>query len=353
MNKFSLSKQDTAVLKGIAIVAMLFHHLYFSIPQWVEPYTGVWLYLGVAGKICVAIFLFCSGYGLEAQYKGFAGFGHSFRFVIKRLTSFYFNYWIIFLLFVPVTILFFNRPLSAAYGEGLSSLEMTLYFIQDIIGLAGLHSYNITWWFNFLIVIFYLIFPFVSWLARKSSVFTLVLSIAVMVFLKSEYNINAYQFAFVLGILWSKAASVAQHSTSHIVIKYVLPSILSTGVMLAVRICFLPRDWSVVKMDFLILLSILLMLVIVLFVIVFVRKSEITMSVFSFLGRHATNIYLMHTFVNAYWQFHWLHKGVFMRNGGNFIVLLTICMGFSMLLEYVKNKIGFYKLLDQIKTRLS
>lgn len=212
MNKFSLSKQDTAVLKGIAIVAMLFHHLYYSIPQWVEPYTGVWLYLGIAGKICVAIFLFCSGYGLETQYRDITGFSNSCKFVIKRLTSFYLNYWVIFILCVPVTILFFDRPLSVAYGEGLNGTEMTLFFIQDIIGLAGFHSYNITWWFNFLIVIFYLVFPFVSWLARKNGVITLVSSIAVLVLLKSEYSMNVYQFAFVLGILWSKAA--AQHSTA-------------------------------------------------------------------------------------------------------------------------------------------
>jgi len=63
-NIFALTKQDTAVLKGIAIIAMLMHHLWGCPPDWVEPYTGVLGFFGNVGKVCVAIFLFCSGYGL-------------------------------------------------------------------------------------------------------------------------------------------------------------------------------------------------------------------------------------------------------------------------------------------------
>ena len=68
MNKLFLSKSDTSALKGIAIMAMLLHHLYYSIPIGVEPYTGILYLLGIIGKVCVPIFLFCSGYGLKAQY---------------------------------------------------------------------------------------------------------------------------------------------------------------------------------------------------------------------------------------------------------------------------------------------
>ena len=66
---FVLTRQDTAVMKGIAICAMLCHHLYGFPLAGVEPYTGVLAWIGVLGKICVALFLFCSGYGLAANYK--------------------------------------------------------------------------------------------------------------------------------------------------------------------------------------------------------------------------------------------------------------------------------------------
>lgn len=55
-------------MKGIAIIAMLCHHVYTCQPEWVEAYPFFLTTLGVLGKVCVAIFLFCSGYGLAVQY---------------------------------------------------------------------------------------------------------------------------------------------------------------------------------------------------------------------------------------------------------------------------------------------
>ena len=114
-------------MKGIAICAMLFHHLYYSIPDWIKPYDGVLYWLGELGKVCVALFLFCSGYGLSAQYakindvKGTAGF------LVKRFASFYLNYWMVFLIFVPITVFVFHRPLASAYGEHANWVKHLLY----------------------------------------------------------------------------------------------------------------------------------------------------------------------------------------------------------------------------------
>lgn len=61
---FEISKQDSLIMKGIAICAMLWHHLFYTHPEY-----GKFVYeLGQLGKVCVAIFLFVSGYGL---YKSF------------------------------------------------------------------------------------------------------------------------------------------------------------------------------------------------------------------------------------------------------------------------------------------
>ncbi len=62
---FSLSLHDTSVLKGIAICAMLCHHLFYQNPE--SGYV-VW-HLAMLGKVCVAIFLLLSGYGLTIQMK--------------------------------------------------------------------------------------------------------------------------------------------------------------------------------------------------------------------------------------------------------------------------------------------
>jgi hypothetical protein len=78
-NIFVLSKQDTNVMKGIAIIAMLCHHVYTRLPNWVEPYSTYLTTLGELGKVCVAIFLFCSGYGLAVQYDKVLTLADSFK----------------------------------------------------------------------------------------------------------------------------------------------------------------------------------------------------------------------------------------------------------------------------------
>ena len=230
-----------------------------------------------------------------------------------------------------------------------------MFLLQDLLGLAGYHSYNITWWFNFMIIIFYLLFPIISWAAQKSGFYTLIGSMVFMGLFKMDYNINVYLFAFVLGILWHKleADKDIRERIKATGRWPVLIGILAIGLTIVIRLLSVTPEWSEVKMDVLVFFSIVFTIGVVFLLIFVLRKFIFLISTFSFLGKHATNIYLMHTFVNAYWHFDWLHEGIFMRIGGNFIVLLAICLATSLLLEQFKNKIRFYKLLNHIKMKLS
>ena len=148
----SLTQRDTNILKGIAIIAMLFHHIYAFPPEGCGPFGPILTFLGVLGKCCVAIFLFCSGYGLSIKFSKIDKivFKTSVEFVSKRLLKFYSNYWFIFLIFVPIGVFAFNTPLTARYGENVNIINRSLL---DILGLQGYNSYNITWWFNKLIIL--------------------------------------------------------------------------------------------------------------------------------------------------------------------------------------------------------
>ena len=212
-NTFTLSKQDTSVMKGIAIIAMLCHHVYTCQPEWVEAYPFFLTTLGVLGKVCVAIFLFCSGYGLAVQYDKTIDSALTFKkkicttikFIIKRLIKFYSAYWFVFLIFVPITIAFFDRPLSAPYGE---SANPFFGVMLDLFGLQGFRSYNITWWFNKLIILLYVVFPILFLFIKNTKWFGLILCFIAMRFaghlgVLDYYEMTIWQFPFVLGIGWT------------------------------------------------------------------------------------------------------------------------------------------------------
>lgn len=98
-----MSKDDSAVLKGIAILMMLFLHL-FADPGFASDCTPLlWVgnvpFVSILARACnpVAFFLVCSGYGLAYVY-------HRGRLDIrsqsKRILRLYMNYWLILVIFV-------------------------------------------------------------------------------------------------------------------------------------------------------------------------------------------------------------------------------------------------------------
>lgn len=345
-----ISKQSSLVLKGIAICAMLCHHLYCSIPGWAEPYRGLLLHFGKLGKVCVAMFLFCSGYGLAVKYEGIIGLKNDAKFILKRFLSFYVNYWTVFFIFVPITVLGFHRPLTAAYGENANVYGG---LVLDILGVQGFSSYNITWWFNKLIIALWLLFPFLYWCAKKKPLLTLIVSLMINRFWESVvgpglFEMYIHQLPFVLGVLWQ---TVKLKSNKELFLKehpglFSALSLFMVVIFAYLRMRPIIPNWCGLRMDAFLSCSISL------FVVSSIKDGSWLSSGLAFLGKHSGNIYLIHTFFNGYWHFEWLHSSQFMRSGVNFFVLLGFSLLASVLLEYLKQHLGLYSLASKVTVRL-
>jgi len=83
---YRISLEETLVLKGFAILAMVFHHLFLDTSVY-----GEWLFLlnpfiaglAIVCKVCLPIFLFLSGYGFYSQLFYNSRFHYkSFKLVI-------------------------------------------------------------------------------------------------------------------------------------------------------------------------------------------------------------------------------------------------------------------------------
>ena len=78
MEETYLKRNDTRILKGIAIIMMLAHHLWgfpdrvpnggFSSNIMIFD-TNIIQYIGDFGKFCVAFYMFLGGYGTYCNYK--------------------------------------------------------------------------------------------------------------------------------------------------------------------------------------------------------------------------------------------------------------------------------------------
>lgn len=150
------TRTDSRIIKGIAILMMLFHHMaafedrtpvgfpgFASLIPALD--TGKFIEdLGSFGKLCVPLFFFLAGYGLYAQWRA------GRLSVRRRIISMYKAYWKVFFVFIPVAYLFFAR------SGGDINPQCTRYVVTSwaetfrtvVFNFIGYQStLNGEWWF--------------------------------------------------------------------------------------------------------------------------------------------------------------------------------------------------------------
>lgn len=177
-NNYKFTKTHTQIAKGVAITLMMIHHL-FAFPDRIQNVSYISILhfeeipieylLGDFGKICVAMYLFLSGYGLyiSSSKREHFTFKDSLRKMIKFLT----NYWVVFMIFVPIGLIWFNDQTNYKFNA--------LIFIKNFFTLS--YSYNFEWWFVRLYLELLLLFPIVKIMLKRSIKSSLLISLSLYI----------------------------------------------------------------------------------------------------------------------------------------------------------------------------
>ena len=148
-----LSKSDSTSIKGIAILFMLWHHLFLN----TMAFGALTHSLAVIFKVCVALFLFVSGYGLTKQFGGLEkrNIRTTVQFWLRRFINFFLPFWFCFILVTMV-----GNTCGYTFQDVYPATRNTLKcVILDFFGQMGYDSYLGAWWFNKMIIQLYLVFP--------------------------------------------------------------------------------------------------------------------------------------------------------------------------------------------------
>lgn len=153
-----ITAQKTEHLKGIALLLLMFHHLfgveYLSGWRAVIPGTeGADYVIGASGKICLAMFLFCSGYGLYKSY--ISKEAPKKTYILQRLIKTLIPYWIVMLI-------------AIAYLAFAGKFEPKYIFVNLF---ALIHNDEMLYvsfsWFIKLYVLLILLLPLIRLIERK------------------------------------------------------------------------------------------------------------------------------------------------------------------------------------------
>lgn len=298
-NDFNISY--TQLVKGVAILLLLVHHLFgvkYVLPIGEVDFNQL---ITCFTKVCVALFTILSGYGITKSFvkKNIS----NINFVILHIKRLMINYWFI---YIPVFVLSFfihseGIP-SEIYGYGKIGI---INFFLDFFGMKALFNtptLNQTWWYMEVVIICYLFYPLFYKCIKRSKMLSLIISIMpcivadVIVFNTGfRYTGRAifYIFPFVLGMILASDGmldNVVNYCNNKSInrINIILISVFGMIFfsMLSTQFMFIPHVFFA--------LSIIVLLIAI-------RKSEnIIIKFLELLGKHSMNIFLTHSFFYCY-----------------------------------------------------
>ena len=314
--------------KGIACFLLLWHHLFYTHPEYGQCVQAT----AQLAKVCVAVFVMLSGYGLSASSSKL----NPLDFYRIRLSKIYIGYWCVFAVFVPISWVFFGRGLYKVFNGH----EWIKFFFQ----LAGLHMYyggfgfNPTWWFMSAIIPLYVFFPLLERMARSTLGAILLMALSCILLFVGLY-FSIWVLPFAIGILAEKhngfiRASAAMEKVGW---GFSFPIYIMAGVFIAwIRRYY----WNLigVRIDSLFGFWIILGCAIAYPVMRRIRSERIL----AFVGTHSMNIFLFHTFLYYYFfpDFFYGFKYPFLI----FAALLGTSLATSAALEWCKRIFGIPRL---------
>ena len=362
------TKEHTMQMKGIAIIILLFHHCFLNAQRWATvPYeklatTKGWgyypisfapfsshtiQYLASFSKICVAMFVFMTGYGMWVSYESQKKKTTMSNYIKKRMVTLMTGFLIIFV--VTEILAIPTGRFIEVYGHDFRSV---VYMIIDALGLAkllGTPLFCLTWWYMSLAIVLIMIFPFVHSIMEKYQWVVVVASIIVprACGFGQSTDLFRYLLAYTLGMYFAQHDLLARIKEKFMEqnVAGKLLSLIVSLIGLAVIIKCRQNAWiGWTYLDFWDGFAAMYMIVIS---YIYILNGKWIVKGLGFLGKHSMNIFLIHSFYRDVFFHEFTYS--FYYAWLDYIVLMAISLVTSIVLEWFKKLIRYEKFIDWVK----
>lgn len=362
------TKEHTMQMKGIAIIILLFHHCFLNAQRWATvPYeklatTKGWgyypisfapfsshtiQYLASFSKICVAMFVFMTGYGMWVSYESQKKKTTMSNYIKKRMVTLMTGFLIIFV--VTEILAIPTGRFIEVYGHDFRSV---VYMIIDALGLAkllGTPLFCLTWWYMSLAIVLIMIFPFVHSIMEKYQWVVVVASIIVprACGFGQPTDLFRYLLAYTLGMYFAQHDLLARIKEKFMEqnVEGKLLSLIVSLIGLAVIIKCRQNAWIGWKyLDF---WDGFAAMYVIVNSYIYILNGKWIVKGLGFLGKHSMNIFLIHSFYRDVFFHEFTYS--FYYAWLDYIVLMAISLVTSIVLEWFKKLIRYEKFIDWVK----
>lgn len=365
IKEMEFSKKDSQKIKGIAIICMMIHHCFLAparYPQGVVeffPFTEAQVNVfAVAMKICVALFVFVSAYGITTSYKRIdekynLTSEQIQKATVRRYVKMMSGYMFVFLALQIFSLVMGFGRYTQCYGKGIMSV---FYAFIDMLGLAQFfhtRTFLSTFWYMSLAQIIIIIIPVMLWIYKKfGSVILIGLSMLFSILFpvltantwekKTFSFLSVYIVCIAVGIICADV-NLFPKMKQWKPIKGSLT--FSKIIKFAAYICIIPvilyfREQTRLT-TILPIWEAVVTIVVIGFAYEFINNIPILGRILDFLGKHSMNIFLVHSLIRGVWYVDFIYG--FKYPILIVIVLLVVSLFVSIILEGIKKLIRFNK----------
>lgn len=334
----SFSKEHTLLVKGVAICIMFFHHLFYR-----QEFTNMYYwtisirshpviqFLATHAKICVAIFVFLSAYGLTISYRNTEKqmedskkkWKDNFKYLYHRIKKLYLLYWPIFIVCIIIGWITKCRIPMEVYkslGEAIRDFFGIAYIIDGESPFVG------AWWYISFSLLLYVFFSILYRAVKKYPKAMLGLSFILGIKNFTEIpiliEVQRYFFVSCLGIYFANGKIFEKIFELFTSWKLIAISMLSCVIF------FIIRCIHAFTFDGFLVVSIIVLTIALLDNTKYIKKS------LQILGKNSGNMFLIHGIIYLYWLKDFLYG--FKYPIVIFMMLLGITLLFSVGIEYGK-----------------
>lgn len=350
-----MTKRESNIIKCVAIMLMLFHHLfmYAAEPDFPPLVYGPilrnqWLLAsaGQLSKLCVTLFVFVTAYGTARSYgaDNMENCGRLMEKSARRLARLLVNFQFVYI------IAFILCPLGGKSWLTLyspSPLENLAFAFFDFMGLSYIlqtPSYNSAWWYMSFAITLVLLLPWLIKLCRRMGAYVLLPGLLLVRWLDVEFVLARYMLITLLGIVLAEYGVLERIKDFYLqspIFRKAGVLLLCLGITGAVSVLWLRAGDNLLD-----IYEAMLCLPVVLLVLLIPGRIPYLRDATEFVGRHSMNMFFIHAFIYQNWFYDFTYSLKYPVL--IYMFLFASSLAASVLIEQLKKGLKIGSLADRL-----
>lgn len=355
------TKDDTLVVKGVAIIFLLLYHCFSSVSRLNGHEVNFWplsqqtvIYVTTCMVHCVGMFAFLSVYGLTLTLKkmypkyDFNGREASL-FVLGRYIKLVLFFAVPFFICTGVTFLTDTSCYSGTTWQNIVSIVVDFFGVGYLCGTEYLIN---TWWYLSLEVVLIVFLPLVLRMYKKFGwLIILMFLIPGSFMIEKHVHLTKYLFVMPLAVCFADADVLRRLKEWQPFDNYLMSKMSKFVVTTAAIVIFSAiwsTEWGLERFEF--LLSGLIPMLIIYWCYEFILDIPILRKILMFLGMYSATVFYVHSFIRTLWL------GDLTYSFGHAALIWGFLMGSSILIailiDWIKKLVRYNKISADITERI-